>query len=139
MSTAKSEKSAPVTRQTRQRAAIVRGLSAAGGFRSAQALHGELRARGDGIGLATVYRVLQRLAEEGVVDRVRAAGGETAYRLCGADGHHHHLTCRMCGLAVDVTGSGVEAWAAATAREHGFAEADHTVEITGVCPRCAGR
>ena len=72
--------------------------------------------------------------------RVREAvlrdDGETVYRRCEDEGHHHHLVCRICWTTVEVTAPHVEAWATAVAAEHGFTDADHTVEITGVCARC---
>ena len=55
-------------RSTRQRAAISALLDKLDDFRSAQELHDELRRRGEGIGLTTVYRTLQQMAAAGVVD-----------------------------------------------------------------------
>ncbi len=54
-----------MARMTRQRAAVAQALEGSTDFRSAQQLHEALRATGDGIGLATVYRTLQQLAEGG--------------------------------------------------------------------------
>jgi Fur family ferric uptake transcriptional regulator len=126
-------------RMTRQRAAILEVL-AAGDFRSAQAWHDTLRHEGSSIGLATVYRTLQALAESGGVDTVVTDSGETLYRLCAAPQvHHHHLRCRVCGAAEDVDMPGFETWTADIAREHGYAHIDHTVEITGVCAACQER
>jgi Fur family transcriptional regulator, ferric uptake regulator len=61
-----------------------------------------------------------------------------AYRRCSRS-HHHHLVCRSCGLAVEVTGPPVEAWAARVAAEHGFNEVSHDVEIFGQCADCAAK
>ena len=104
-------------------------------FRSAQELHDELRKRGEGIGLTTVYRTLQQMAATGTVDTLRNDTGESVYRLC-SDHHHHHLVCRACGSTVEIQGSQVEKWAAEVARKHGFTEVTHTVEIFGLCSRC---
>jgi Fur family ferric uptake transcriptional regulator len=60
--------SAPVHRMTRQRAAVLDALATCTEFRSAQQWHEALRAAGNPIGLATVYRALQSLAESGEVD-----------------------------------------------------------------------
>src|SRR5438105_10027205 len=70
------------TRTTRQGAAINAVLQRSPGFRSAQDLHAELRREGESIGLTTVYRHLQVLAENGLVDVVRGADGEAVYRRC---------------------------------------------------------
>jgi Fur family transcriptional regulator, ferric uptake regulator len=122
-------------RSTRQRSAISALLSNIDEFRSAQELHDELRKRGEGIGLTTVYRTLQSLADAGMVDVLRTDTGESVYRQCSS-GHHHHLVCRHCGRTVEVEGPTVEAWAAAIAGEHGFTEVSHTLEIFGTCRDC---
>lgn len=123
-------------RCTRQRSAIVALLSESARFRTARDLHQALGARGEKTGLATVYRVLHALAEAGEVDTVRAARGERLYRRCGC-GHHHHLRCRRCGLAVEITSPGLRRWITQTAAGHGYRDVTHLVEITGVCPGCA--
>jgi Fur family ferric uptake transcriptional regulator len=125
-------------RATRQRAAISALLDEREDFRSAQELHAELRTRGKDIGLATVYRALQAMSGAGLVDTLRTDVGESVYRRC-SDQHHHHLVCRSCGFTVEVHGRQVEAWAAAVAREHGFADVSHTIEIFGTCADCTSR
>ena len=122
-------------RSTRQRA-VVRDLVAEfESFKSAQDIHHILRGRGETIGLSTVYRNLQTLAEDDLVDTVRNEQGEVLYRKCSAK-HHHHLVCRTCGRVVEVTGPAVERWADRAAEENGFSDVSHTVEIFGVCSEC---
>ena len=121
---------------TRQRTAVAEALSLAEGFTSAQALHDRLRRDGHSVGLTTVYRHLQALSESGEVDVLRTADGESAYRACAADDHHHHLVCRTCGATVEVSGPAVETWAEAVAREHGYSDVSHTLEIFGTCAAC---
>ncbi|MGV0835229.1 Fur family transcriptional regulator [Mycolicibacterium thermoresistibile] len=124
-------------RSTRQRAAVAALLDKIDDFRSAQELHDELRRRGEGIGLTTVYRTLQSMAAAGLVDTLRTDSGEALYRRCSTD-HHHHLVCRVCGATVEVQGREVETWAAEIADEHGYSDVSHTIEIFGRCRRCAG-
>lgn len=128
--------SAPRLRSTRQRTAVARLLEDTDGFRSAQEIHEKLRRRGEGIGLTTVYRTLQTLAEAGEIDVLRTASGEAVYRRCSAH-HHHHLVCRDCGRTVEVEGPAVEAWAEQIAAAHNFTDITHTVEISGRCTSCA--
>lgn len=124
-------------RPTRQRAAVAAALSRTDGFSSAQALHEQLRAQGESVGLTTVYRHLQALADAGEVDVLRSGDGEAAYRRCAVEDHHHHLVCRQCGRTEEVTGPAVEEWASAVAAQHGFTEVSHTVEVFGTCGSCA--
>lgn len=125
-------------RATRQRAAVASALDEVEEFRSAQELHDLLRHRGDSVGLTTVYRTLQSLADAGEVDVLRTDEGEAVYRRC-SQGHHHHLVCRTCGRAVEVEGPAVEKWADAVAADHGFVDVAHTMEIFGTCADCAER
>lgn len=127
----------PGVRHTRQRAAVSALLNEVEGFHSAQELHAMLRDRGERVGLTTVYRTLQGLADGGEVDVMRPPGGEYLYRRC-SEGHHHHLVCRACGATVEVAGPAVESWATKVADTHGFVNVDHTLEIFGTCPACAG-
>ena len=122
-------------RNTRQRAAVMSALAEADVFKSSQEIHDDLRQRGESVGLATVYRTLQALADSGDVD-VIVRDGETAYRQCSPS-HHHHLVCRVCQSTVELEAPDVERWAARVAAEHGFTEVSHTVEVYGVCPTCA--
>jgi len=93
-------------RATRQRAAVADILARTDEFRSAQQIHSALEAEGTKVGLATVYRNLQTLAEAGAVDQVRSAEGEVLYRACEKQEHHHHVVCRRCGYTVEVAGGG---------------------------------
>ena len=124
-----------VQRNTRQRSAVSAVLADADGFTSAQDLHAMLRERGERVGLTTVYRTLQSLADAGQVDVLRTDTGEAIYRRCSAH-HHHHLVCRHCGRTVEVEGPAVEKWADRVAAENGFSEVSHTVEIFGTCAEC---
>jgi len=126
----------PGLRSTRQRAAVTRLLDVTDDFRSAQEIHEQLRRSGEGVGLTTVYRTLQTLAEAGEIDVLRTGSGEAVYRRCSAH-HHHHLVCRHCGHTVEVEGPAVEVWAEKVAAEHGFTDISHTVEIFGSCAGCA--
>lgn len=124
-------------RSTRQRAAVREALDRAGAFRTAQALHDEMKAAGETVGLTTVYRTLQGLADAGEVDVLRTSDGEAIYRRCGTGEHHHHLVCRTCGASVEVASDEIEQWAAQTAVRHGFTDVEHTAELYGLCSSCA--
>lgn len=127
----------PGERSTRQKRALATVLESSDGFRSAQDLFAELRARGENVGLTTVYNHLRALADAGEIDAFRADDSEVRYRRCESEHHHHHLVCRVCGRAVEVERPEVERWAATVASTHGFVDVTHTVEIVGTCPACA--
>jgi Fur family transcriptional regulator, ferric uptake regulator len=125
------------TRSTKQRAEILSLLRHTDEFRTAQQIFADLRSQGSTIGLTTVYRNLQALAEAGEADTMRLPNGEQLYRLCGQASHHHHLVCRRCSRTIEVEGPAVERWTDRVAEEHGFTDVAHTLDIFGTCPSCA--
>nr|KGA07791.1 MAG: peptide ABC transporter substrate-binding protein [actinobacterium acMicro-1] len=124
-------------RNTRQRDAVAAALAHSAGFVSAQTLHGRLKAEGDTLGLATVYRNLASLVEDDRADVLASPEGENLYRACSSSGHHHHLICRVCGKTVEIEADAVEEWAQAVASTHGFTDAHHVVDVFGNCASCA--
>jgi Fur family ferric uptake transcriptional regulator len=122
-------------RKTRQRAAVDEVFDRVADFRTAQQIHDELRQSDSRVGLTTVYRTLQLMAESGELDAIRTADGEMSYRRCSG-GHHHHLVCRSCGRTVEVSGPTVEKWTSRIAEENGFTDVNHELEIFGTCANC---
>ncbi|MFN4846228.1 MAG: Fur family transcriptional regulator, partial [Rhodoluna sp.] len=51
--------------------------------------------------------------------------------------HHHHLVCRKCGLTLEIEAQEAESWASKVAKENGFSEVSHTIEIFGICKTCS--
>lgn len=123
-------------RTTRQRTAVAELLTRVDGFRSAQELHELLRKEGASVGLTTVYRHVQALADAGEVDVLRHEDGEAVYRRCVSSTHHHHLVCRDCGASVEIEGPAVEKWTKKVAEDNGFTDVQHTLEIFGTCADC---
>ena len=125
----------PARRQTWQKDAVLHALGQAQGFVSAQQLHKQLTQHGSVIGLATVYRTLNSLVADGLADSLVNAG-ESLFRDCSKD-HHHHLICNGCGIAVEIEAKQAETWATKVAKEHGFTQVTHTIDIFGMCKTCS--
>lgn len=124
-------------RMTRQRASLIELMRKNKGFLSAQEVYDQLRQSGHEVGLATVYRNLQAMAENHIVDVLRPDGSDMQlFRYCAEDSHHHHLVCRCCGKTIDLIGNDFEQWANETAAKHGFTRVSHSLEIYGQCADC---
>lgn len=108
-------------------------------FVSARPLHIRLLVPGEGVGPSTVHRTLSALAEAGRADVVRDPSGERLFRYGPSAEHRHYLLCRSCGQGIPVDAGAVEAWAAALARSCGYADVEHTLELTGTCPDCRAK
>ena len=105
---------------------------------SVETLLEELRRSDSGIGRATVYRTIEKLAQLKVLDRIDFADGSRGYRLCGTKGHHHHLTCRACHRVVEFELCLPQAKIDAIGRREGFTIEDHEISLYGLCDACRG-
>ena len=123
-------------RMTKQRQAVLDELTRVTDFRSAQQIFEDLHSQGHRVGLATVYRSLQGLAEDGHVDTLRSSDGESLYRSCASNHHHHHLVCRECGFTEEIEQSQIESWVTRVAQAHGFTGVEHSLELFGTCSTC---
>ena len=125
-------------RVTRQRVAIAELLESVDEFRSAQQIHQMLSERGHEIGLATVYRTLNAMAEQGQLEVFLQPTGEHTYLRCEPRAeHHHHLVCRTCGRTVDVAAPELEQLVEALAASHDFRDVEHSIDFLGTCRDCA--
>ena len=79
---------------------------------------------------ATVYRTIELLLEEELIESI-SANGETLFAL--AHGHHHHLICEKCGLIEHLPCQ----TPALTLTKHPFAHiTSHEVTFYGLCQTC---
>lgn len=85
------------------------------------------------LGLATVYRTLKALVNEGQLIVVEVPGEPQRYELSGL-GHHHHFHCRSCDRVFDVPGCGLHDKPAKL--PNGFKVEEHEVWLTGLCDTC---
>ncbi len=128
--------SVSTARNTVQRREVVGVLSQVPGFVSAQELHSLIERDGGHIALATVYTQLKRLVQNGEVDVVMTERGESRYRRCVVESHHHHLWCRACGATVEVDAPELEKWTRDIGETFGYRELRHVVEFNGICSSC---
>ncbi len=122
----------PAERDTRQRRAIHDAIAQAGVPLAPREI---LRAAGahiSGLGLATVYRTLKKLADAGVVTQVDIPGQPPRFELAGKH-HHHHFHCRACGKVYEVEGC---CGHFDDHTPHGFQLEGHEVLLFGRCAAC---
>ncbi len=124
------------TRNTAQRREVIGVLSRVQGFVSAQELHSFIVRDGGQISLATVYSQWKRLTASGEIDVVMTDRGESLYRRCIVDAHHHHLACRHCGATVEVDAPELEKWAHDIGERYGYRDLRHVLELNGICSAC---
>src|SRR3954470_2482315 len=97
-------------RVTKQRIAVSAALDELNDFVSTQELYRILQNQGVSVSLATAYRILQSLADEGLVDVLRNGDGEAVYRRCAVSAPPPPLLCRNCGRGGGGKAPAVETW-----------------------------
>lgn len=126
-----------MARRTSQRAAILRALHDAAGPLTPQQVHDAARREQASLGLATVYRNLARLAEEGDVVPVHLPDDVTRYEPAGR-GHHHHFICRRCQGVFELEADCPVSILEGVVLPGGFKVEDHALTLYGLCARCRG-
>jgi Fur family ferric uptake transcriptional regulator len=106
---------------------------------SAREIADELRAGGNPVGVATVYRTLELLESMRLVQRLDVGDGSARYEpaLPGGEHHHHHLICDSCGRVTPFEDPKLERAIDELGRRLDYAVGDHDVILRGQCPRCA--
>jgi len=120
-------------RKTQQRDAIRLVLAEADRPLSPQEVLKSAKRRSPGLGIATVYRALKTLSDEGFLVPVDLPGEASRFELAGKK-HHHHFHCRDCGRAFDLEGC---VPAVHKLAPEGFQVEDHEVVLYGLCAACA--
>ena len=102
---------------------------------SAQDIYVELRNRDQSMGLATVYRALEALKLERIVQVRTLGSGESLYSSVQQD--RHHLTCLQCGDSIPIDQCPVHQLETQLQASHQFKIYYHTLEFFGLCDRCS--
>lgn len=87
--------------------------------------------------LATVYRTLHLFKDAGVVTEV-AIGERLHYELIEPGERHHHMVCRVCRGAYNLSPHYLAEFRETLAREFGFEPDLEHFSVTGVCAGCRG-
>ena len=118
------------------RRAVIELLAGQNCCLTAQQIFDELRASGRRVGIASVYRILELLTAEGVVQRIDLGSGTARYEPVWPDGHHHHLVCDSCGKVEAFEDPALESALTRVEKRSGYAVAGHDVVLHGACGDC---
>ncbi|HUT67778.1 MAG TPA: Fur family transcriptional regulator [Dehalococcoidales bacterium] len=89
-----------------------------------------------GIGLVTIYRTIEILAELGFICEMHAGGNCRSYLMRRPSEHHHHLICSECGTVIDFTDCDLGELERRLSRETSFKINGHLLEFLGQCRKC---
>jgi Fur family transcriptional regulator, ferric uptake regulator len=120
-------------RKTKQRDALREVLESAERPLSVPELLDAAAERVDGLGVATVYRTINGLLEEGRISTVEIPGEPIRYERSGKE-HHHHFQCEQCDRVFDIAGCIDNLRKLVPPK---FRIREHAVTLYGLCAACA--
>lgn len=121
------------------RTAVVQHLGRQPCAVTAQDIDDELRRGGRAVGRASIYRVLDLLAELGLASRIEVGQGMARYERVEPSGsHHHHMICDACGDVLPFEDGELERALTRLSDRLSFDVADHEVLLHGACEDCKG-
>jgi Fur family ferric uptake transcriptional regulator len=104
-----------------------------------QQIHAQLLAQGCDLGLVSVYRTLDLLAQLELVAIVYDPERNPGYVISSA-GHHHHIVCQQCHQALEFSGSDdIDELIQRVEAETAFQVRDHLLQLYGICPGCQSK
>jgi Fur family transcriptional regulator, ferric uptake regulator len=124
---------------TRQRVAVAEVLVASNDHPSVEQLRRRLVARGEQIGMATLYRTVDALVRSGLAREHDFGEGFKRYEAIRERAEHAHLVCDRCNRVTEFSHDRLERMLRMTADEHRFHYERHRVEVHGVCAECRAR
>jgi len=126
-----------VVYMTRQQRAVLDCIARfPGGNCTATELTEQLHARGEAVGLTTVYRQLDRLVQQGQVHKIVTDEG-AHYQYCSAHGDCFLLKCERCGMIVHMDCSHLGELYQHIFEEHHFTINPRRTLFYGLCEKCA--
>lgn len=124
-------------KETPKRLALLEVLAEEPGFLSPEEIWRALKVRFTTIGLPTVYRNLEDLANRGVISTVIHPNRQLYYYFCTeGSGHHHHFICTSCRKVEDIPECTVAAMAGDIVTRAGGKITSHIVQFNGLCGDC---
>ncbi len=123
-----------VIRLTTQRQVILEELAKVKTHPTAQEVYDMVRKRLPRIGLGTVYRNLELMAETGIILKLEVGGSQM--RFDATTYPHYHVRCLVCGKVADIELPVANSLATAAAEASEYQILGHHVEFTGLCPQC---
>ena len=127
----------PMIRLTTQRQIILEELSKVKTHPTASEVYDMVRKRLPRIGLGTVYRNLELMAENGMIVKLEVGG--TQKRFDATTDAHYHIRCSCCGRVDDIDVPVIDSLVDAAAENSSYHILGHHIEFTGICSQCSNK
>ncbi|MBF0441631.1 MAG: transcriptional repressor [Oligoflexales bacterium] len=123
-------------KQTKQRKIIIDHFLRLEKHIDVEGLHDSLKRSGRNMGIATIYRTMNLLAEAGLVEQTTSSDGGASFEIRNPQDHHDHITCIKCGKVVEFKSEEIEKAQINVAQSHGFSLTSHRLDLFGYCTGC---
>jgi len=123
-------------RYTQQRQEIWNELCSSDEHRDAEEIFFTLRKRGLGISRATVYRTIDVLVKNKLIDKLDIGDGRARFEYNEKYLHHDHLVCTRCGKIVEFYNDEIEELQNEIAKQYKFTLLDNRHQLFGICKDC---
>ncbi len=123
-------------RRTSQRDTIFEIFTQARKHLSSEDLYRRVKETDPRVGITTVYRTLNLLAECGLARKSHFGDGFIRYEPGYNITHHDHLICLDCGNVTEFFSEQLELLQDEVVNRHGFEMQDHSLRIWGRCRSC---
>lgn len=126
-----------ISRNTRQKQTILSILKDADRPLSINEIYTKVSALLPKIAKSTIYRNIDALLKQDLIDKYHFHDNEVCYRIKGSRNEHKHLViCDGCRKVFDLPACPIHDIEDAMEKE-GFIIRDHQIQISGICKKCA--
>ncbi len=122
---------------TPKRLAILDILSGEQIYLSPEEVWMRLKKRFSAIGLPTVYRNLEEMANGGIIFKVIHPDRKLYYFYCSNSAHHHHFVCTACRKVDDLSSCGFEEIEKEVSECLNGTVSSHIMQVFGTCSQCS--
>ena len=123
-------------RYTQQRQEIWNELCSSDKHRDAEEIFITLRNRGLNVSRATVYRTIDVLVKNNLINKLDIGDGRARFEYNDKYIHHDHLVCTKCGKIIEFYNDEIEELQNDIAKQHNFKLLDHSHQLFGICEDC---
>ena len=124
-------------RLTREREEVLQEVVRSRGHFDPEELHYTLKGKGAKVSRASIYRTIPLMVEAGIIGKVENTDKHSHYELILGREHHDHMLCTRCGRVIEFYSEELERLQDKLCQAHGFRGNSHTLEIKGLCKKCA--
>ena len=121
---------------TPKRIAIIEILVKEPGYLSPEEIWRKMKGQFSRIGLPTVYRNLEELAEGNIISKITHPNRQLYYFFCGNNEHHHHFVCLSCRNVDDINFCAIHELRKEVKKKLNAQVLSHILQVNGLCKEC---